>query len=443
MSDASSVVRRLWSDPLRRRWVVWGVLATGFLLVSVYRLSTAVLADQLTMAFDTTGAALGTLHAAFFYVYAPMQLVAGVLADRAGIRLTATAGVLVMNAGAIAFALASSYPVAFAARLAIGLGAGIIFIAILRFCANWFRPDEFATMNGITIAVAGFGGILAATPLALAVTAVGWRTTILSTGTLGIVVAVLIYLLTRDTPEQAGFDPIEDVPSAPTRSLSAVVTSAKTVLTERETWLAGVALFCSVGVNITVLGLWGVPYIVQTYDVSVTRASTYVLLGNVGLFVGPPTLGWLSDRIGRRTSLMVAGSAIFTLAFVPLALLDEPPLALVAVVFFLVGVLTGAYSLAYPVIKERHTGSASGVATGSVNAITYFGPALFPTAMGAVLDAYWTGNSVAGSRVYTALGYRVAFGLAALVGVVSFVCVVWLHVRTHRHSVSGSTRTRA
>lgn len=432
-----------WSDPEKRRWVAWGVLATGFLLVSVYRLSTAVLAEQLTVAFDTTGAALGTLHAAFFYVYAPMQMVAGVLADRVGIRRTATAGVLVMNAGAVAFALASSYPVAFVARLAIGLGAGVIFIAILRFCANWFRPDEFATMNGVTIAVAGFGGILAATPLALVVTAAGWRATLLATGTLGIAVAGLIYLLTRDTPEAAGFDPIEAVPSAPTRSLADVMTSAKTVLTERETWLAGVALFCSVGVNITVLGLWGVPYIVQTYDASVTRASTYVLLGNVGLLVGPPALGWLSDRIGRRTSMMVAGSALYAVAFAPLALLARPPLALVAAVFFLVGALTGAYSLGYPVIKERHAGGASGVATGAVNTITYLGPAIFPTVMGAVLDAYWTGDSVAGSRVYTSLGYRVAFALAALVGVVSFACVVWLHVREHRHSPSSPVRTRA
>lgn len=436
-------MRRLWSDPLRRRWVVWGVLATGFLLVSVYRLSTAVLAEQLTVAFDTTGAALGTLHAAFFYVYAPMQLVAGVLADRAGIRLTATAGVLVMNAGAVGFALAPSYPVAFLARLAIGLGAGAIFIAILRFCANWFRPDEFATMNGVSIAVAGFGGILAATPLALVVAAAGWRATILGTGTVGLVVATLIYLLTRDTPAEAGFDPIAGVPSAPTRSFAEVMKSARIVLTERETWLAGLALFCSVGVNITVLGLWGVPYVVQTYEVSVTRASTYVLLGNVGLLIGPPTLGWLSDRLGRRTSLMVVGSAVFTVALVPLALLSRPPLALVAAAFFLVGALTGAYSLGYPVIKERHAGGASGVATGTVNAITYFGPALFPTAMGAVLDAYWTGDSVAGSRVYTSLGYRVAFALAALVGVISFVCVVWLHVRERRRSAVAPARARA
>lgn len=32
--------------------------------------------------FDITGAEIGLLHSAFFYVYAPMQLFAGILADR-------------------------------------------------------------------------------------------------------------------------------------------------------------------------------------------------------------------------------------------------------------------------------------------------------------------------------------------------------------------------
>lgn len=148
----------LWTDPERRRWAVWGVLAAAYLLVNLHRLSTAVLADRLARAFSANAAELGTLHAAFFVVYAPMQVIAGVLADRAGIRTTASAGAALMSLGAVAFGLAGSYPVAFGARVVTGLGGSVIFIATLRFCANWYRPDEFATMNGMTIAAAGSGG---------------------------------------------------------------------------------------------------------------------------------------------------------------------------------------------------------------------------------------------------------------------------------------------
>ena len=81
-----------WSTPRHRRWLLWGVLAGTFLLVNIYRLSTAVLAEDLMAAFETTGAQLGTLHVTFFLVYALMQIPTGVLVDRVGPRLTATAG---------------------------------------------------------------------------------------------------------------------------------------------------------------------------------------------------------------------------------------------------------------------------------------------------------------------------------------------------------------
>ena len=427
----------LWSDPLRRRWIVWGALALAFLLVNVHRLSTAVLSEALMGAFDTTGAALGTLHSAFFYIYAPMQVVAGVFADRLGIRRTATIGTVVMSVGGLAFGLADSYLVAFLARVAIGLGASVIFIATLRFCANWYRPDEFATMSGLTIAIAGVGGILATTPLAIVVSALGLRRSLLGIGVLGLVVAVVVWLLARDTPADAGLPSVENVPSTPTLSLREVGANVRMVMAERETWLAGLALFTSTGINITVIGLWGIPYVAQVYERSVTAASTLTLLGSVGLVVGPPVVGRLSDRLERRTELMVLGAGLYTAAFAVLAVTGRPPLPVVGVLFFVASFLAGAYALGYAVVKDRHGNAASGVATGAVNAVGFAGAAVFPTVMGAILDAYWTGETVAGARVYTTVGYRVMFGLAAAGGLVSLCCVAYLHYRTAESGAAG------
>jgi hypothetical protein len=59
-------LHRVWTDPERRRWLAYAALAAAYALVSVHRLSTAVLADQLTAAFAVTGIQLGTLRASFF-----------------------------------------------------------------------------------------------------------------------------------------------------------------------------------------------------------------------------------------------------------------------------------------------------------------------------------------------------------------------------------------
>lgn len=403
------------------------MLAIVFLLVNLYRLSSAVLADRLMAGFDTTGAGLGTLHASFFYIYALMQLPTGVLADRAGPRKTATAGAIVFNVGAIGFALAQTYHVAFLSRALIGLGGAVIFISTLRFCANWFRADEFATMNGLTIAVAGLGGILATTPLAIAADAFGWRSTMFGLGVVGLLFAGVVWLLARDSPESAGFDPIDDVEPGTTLTLEDVLRNLRAVLAERETWVISLMLFCSTGVLITLLGLWGVPYVVQTQGVSVTTASYYTLLGSFGLLVGPPVFGWVADRFETRTGLIVGGGVVYVAGFGVLTILPSPHHVLVALIYFASGATLGAFTLSYAVIKDRHATAASGVSTATVNGAAFLGAAAFPTAMGYALDTYWTGETVAGSRVYTEFGYQIAFGIATAALVVALCCALWLH----------------
>ncbi len=136
------------SDPRKRRWLAWGALAVVFLLVNLHRLSTAVLSERLTADFATTAAQLGTLHASFFLIYAAIQIPTGVLADRVGPRHVGSIGGVVLSVGAIGFAVSDGYVLALASRALIGLGSGVIFISILRFCANWYRAGEFATMTG-------------------------------------------------------------------------------------------------------------------------------------------------------------------------------------------------------------------------------------------------------------------------------------------------------
>ena len=428
-----------WSSPRDRRWLLWGILAGTFLLVNIYRLSTPVLAEDLMAAFETTGAQLGTLHATFFLVYALMQIPTGVLVDRVGPRLTATAGAAVMNLGAIWFALAGGYGGAvggyggaLGGRFLIGLGGSVIFVSILRFAASWYRADEFGTMNGLSFAIAGVGGILATTPFAVMVEAMGWQESLLVLAVVGLVFAVGTFLVVRDSPERAGFEPIEGVPEQARLSFSEVRRFLGGVLRDPWTWVVSLLLFCTGGVNLTLFGLWGIPYVIQVYDVSLTVASVFTLLGGVGAVVGPPAIGRLSDRTGRRTEFVVAASLAFTATLAVLAIAGDPPLVVVGLAFFLTGVLLGAFVLTYPLVKERNPDRASGISLGTINGASFFGAAAFPTIMGWALDEYWTGELVGGVRVYSVTGYRIAFAIAAVAGVVAVACALWLHWREHR-----------
>jgi sugar phosphate permease len=426
----------LLGDPTKRRWLAWGALGVVFLLVNIHRLSTAVLSEQLTADFGITAAQLGTLHASFFIIYALTQVPTGVLADRYGPRYVGSGGAFVLSIGALGFVASNGYVAAFLSRALIGLGSSVIFVTILRFCANWYRTDEFGTMTGLTAGIAGLGAIFATTPLAVAIDRVGWRPTLTALGVLGFVGGALVFLLARKSPANAGLEPIDDVPEQPSVTLRETGAYLTELVGDLDQWLLSIVFFATNGTVLTVIGLWGVPYLVVVYDVSVTTASTYTLLGSVGILVGGPAVGWVSDRLGRRILPMIAGLGSFLLALLVVPVLGKPPLALVAAAYFVIGFAVGFAMLALSAVKEKYPPDASGVATATVNAWGFVGATVLPTLMGIALDEYRTDDTVAGSVVYTEFGYRVAFAITAVAVVVAICSATTLYVRERRAGVT-------
>ncbi|WP_121741099.1 MFS transporter [Natronorubrum halophilum] len=417
------------SDPTKRRWLAWAALATVFLLVNLHRLSTAVLSERLTADFETTAAQLGTLHASFFLIYAAIQIPTGVLADRVGPRYVGSVGGIVLSLGAVGFALSDSYLAALASRALIGLGSGVIFVSILRFCANWYRADEFATMTGLTGSVAGIGAILATTPLAVTVALFGWRETIFGLATVGFIAAGAVFFLARQSPAAAGLEPIDGVPEQPSVALAETGGYLRTLLGDLDQWLLSVVFFAGNGSILTLVGLWGVPYLVVVYEFDVTTASYFTLLGSVGILIGPPTIGWISDARSQRLLPMAVGTGLLLLTLSTIPVLGRPPLVVIALSYLACGFLFGAAMLSLSVVKERYPAGASGVATATVNTAGFVGATVLPAIMGVVLDTYRTDETVGGTVAYTQFGYRIAFGiLAATVGL-AFLCSLWLLAR--------------
>ena len=159
-------------DRTRRvRWLILVVPSAIYFFSYFHRVAPAVVAGDLMRAFAITAASLGTLSAVYPYVFVAMALVAGSLAETLGPRLTLALGGFAMGLGTILMGLAPVFGVAVAGRLVVGLGASVVLISFLSLAAEWFRPDEFATVSGLAQTVGNVGGLAAAAPLALLVEA--------------------------------------------------------------------------------------------------------------------------------------------------------------------------------------------------------------------------------------------------------------------------------
>ncbi|MFW6265754.1 MAG: MFS transporter, partial [Halanaeroarchaeum sp.] len=229
-----------------------------------------------------------------------------------------------------------------------------------------------------------------------------------------------------------GLEPIKDVPEQPAISLSETGAYIRTLLGDVDQWLLSIIFFSGMGTVLTIIGLWGVPYLVVVYGLDVTTASYFTLLGSVGMLVGAPTVGWVSDRIGRRFLPMVVGLGVFVLTLAAVPVTGKPPLAIVAIAYFLTGISLGFVMLALPIVKEKYPAAVSGVATATVNAAGFFGATALPPLMGLVLDRYRTGDVVGGTVVYTQYGYRIAFAITAVAVAVAFSSAIVLFVRKRR-----------
>ncbi|MBI3092347.1 MAG: MFS transporter [Candidatus Tectomicrobia bacterium] len=418
---------------LRRRWLIWAVLGVDNAMVNFQRVAPAVMASDLMAAFQTSGTVLGALAATYYYIYAAMQVPTGVLGDSLGPRPVATLGLFTSAAGSFLFALAPSLWVAFAGRFLTGFGLAVVFTSSMRVFAEWFRPHEFVTVTGLTMTVASFGGILAATPLSVLLSAIGWRASLALLGILSIGLGIVTWLLVRDRPEQLGLPGVRtEAPLAAGRRLS-VWQGLRIVLRNRYTWPAFFAFFGYFGSLFTFLGLWGIPYLVQVYGISRTHASGYLILVNVGLIIGGPLQGLIADRwLRRRKPPYFLSAAALTAIWAIFCFVNggKPPLAWMGLLSFLFGLTTSASIITHTMTTEVNPRQFAGIAIGVGNTAGFIGGAVLQVIMGMVLDRGWQGTLVEGVRIYPLEAYQAAFFLP--LGAMLFSTVMALFTKETR-----------
>ncbi|HRR67384.1 MAG TPA: MFS transporter, partial [Methanomassiliicoccales archaeon] len=177
---------------LRYRWVIFGVLALAYFFVYFHRVSVAVVSSDIKAQFGVGASSIALLSSAYFYTYTIMQLPSGLLTDSWGIKKTAGVFTFILAIGAVLCGVATSFEMILLGRLLIGLGAAMVYIPVMKVLALWFRKYEFASVNGILLAVGSIGSLSAATPLALMSDALGWQEVFLLLGMVSVVTAILI-----------------------------------------------------------------------------------------------------------------------------------------------------------------------------------------------------------------------------------------------------------
>lgn len=404
-----------------RRWGTWGILVLTFVSVFFHRMSTGAVADDLVKNLNINGATLGNLTAMNYYAYAIMQIPVGIMVDTIGVRKICTWGTLITGIGSILFGIATGIELAYIGRFLVGLGTSVIIVSIMKVQTQWFKPNQFSTLSGITSFVGNFGALLATFPLTYMVVQLGWRNSFYFMGFISIVLAIGIWIIVREYPAGLQLEKNHQKPAGK-KTLQGV----QQVLVNPYTWPPFFIMFTLVGATTAITGLWGIPYVTHVYGIPKQEAAWYMSFITFGFIIGSPIIGKLSDTLGGKIKkILMISTACYTLIWIYLiAVGGKPPIHVLPFLFLGIGLSMIPHILVFTNAKEVNDLAFAGSAIAIVNVGEFAGGSVLSWGIGALLDFGWTGKMVDGARIYDVKQYQMAFILVAVMGAISFISTI-------------------
>jgi NNP family nitrate/nitrite transporter-like MFS transporter len=345
----------------------------------------------------------------------PARIFVGMLVDTFGPRLIYS--LLFSSFLCFFFALATSFETLAIARFLLGfVGAG--FVIGIRIISEWFPAREVGLAKGLYKGWGNFGSAVAAVTLPTIALLVGgddgWRYSVGLTGILIFVYSGVYYFSVTDTPagstyfkpNKAGglevtsksdffFYLLTNIPLYGSMGLLAFVYllhsyqiyKVNAAIFERpveeihtykfkQVAILSLAYMVTFGTELAVVSMLPL-FFLDTFEVSIVNAG---LLASCYAFIdiiSCPSGGWISDRVGRRKSLLVLLIGL-TIGFTVMSQINSNwpiglAVGLIMVCSFFVRSGSGAVFSVVPLIKRRLTGQIAGMvgAYGNIGALVF------------------------------------------------------------------------
>lgn len=399
------------SEPGWRAWLIWGVAVAAYTLAIANRASLSAVGVDAAERFHADAATLSLFAVVQLAVYGGMQIPIGVLLDRYGSRPIMAIGMVLMALGQLVMALSPSIGIALLARVLLGAGDAAVFPAVLRLVATWFPAQRGPMMMQLTGQLGQLGQLIALVPVAALLHATTWTITFGSIAGLGILFAILVWLLIRNRPAEREADVTVNTETGVVR----VVTSAiDTGVGIRAAWahpgtrLAFWSHFTTPFAGTAFVLLWGMPFLTAGEGLSTGAAAGVLSLFVVAGMVFGPMLGELSRRIPTRRSLalVLPTVAIQLIAWVVVAAWPGPaPLWLLILLVVALAAGGPASMIAFDHARTHNPAHRLSTATGLTNAGGFLAALIAIFLIGLTLDLQGAGTPA----TYSLDAFRLAF----------------------------------
>jgi len=260
------------------------------------------------------------------------------LVDRFGPRLLISVGALLSGGGWVLSSYVNDlWALYFTYGVICGLGTGIIYVGIIGLMVRWF-PDRRGLATGLAAAGYGFGAFFTSFPIDSMIKSSGYAHTLVVWGIIQGLIGLVAAQWLRVPPEgwlPAGYSPATASTAQSTRSYT-----PREMLRSPVFWLLFVmmSMMSTSGLMVTSnVGPFAREYnVAEMLVLGMAALPLSLTLSRVTNGLTRPFFGWVSDHIGRETTMALAFSLECVAILVLFAFIDRPALfvVLTGLVFF-------------------------------------------------------------------------------------------------------------
>jgi MFS family permease len=392
-----------------RAWAVWVVGVLAYIVTVMQRTS---LGDAGLEAARRFGIDPGLLAAFVFIqvaVYVAAQTPAGLLVDRFGPRLMLVVSGVLLTAGQLVLAVATALPEAVLARVLVGLGDAVLFVAVLGLIPRWFPARRVPLVTQLTTILGQLGQILSAVPFLMLLHVAGWSAAFGLAAACSALVAVLAAAVVRNAPG-GGWSPARSM------SVREIGGQLRAVWGRPGTRLG---FFGHMGTQFSMMTfalLWGVPYLESAQHLSVSAAGALMTVFVLCTIAIGPVVGLLTSRYPLRRSRLLLGLVLADALIWTAVLLFPGPAPHWLLVLLIVVLSAGGPGsvIGFDIARTSNPRANLGVAQSMVN-MGGFSATLFVLAVMGTVMTVMGGFTPAAFRVAWLVQYPV--WLFAVIGV--------------------------
>lgn len=352
------------------------VLTASFLFYEMaVQVSPGIMTHQLMRDLGISAYGLGIMSGFYFYTYTLMQIPAGLIFDRFHVRHVIVLPLLVCALGAYLFSLTLDIYLGSFARLAMGAGSAFAFIGVLVVAGDIFPKRYFGMLAGCTQLLAAFGAIAGQMPLVTLIQEHGWRNAMDLLSLIGLCLAAMIWVFVRYKADPATY---------PDRQFT-LRESFTHIARNPQTWVTALYAFCMWAPMAGFASLWGVPFLESRFHLTPTAAAEANACMWLGIAIGSPIIGFVSDAIRKRRVLLFCCALVGLVSFSCLLLIPHLALPAIASLLLVAGAACAGQALSFAVVRENNCDENLAAAIGFNNMAVVISGAVFQPLIGKLI----------------------------------------------------------